>query len=39
MAGNVTVLGWLAFTDTVRPDAAEMIDDLRARSVWSISSC
>ena len=30
---NVTVLGWLAFTDTVRPDAAEMIDDLRSLGV------
>ncbi|MGM0447959.1 MAG: heavy metal translocating P-type ATPase [Methanobacteriota archaeon] len=28
--GDVTVLGWLAFTDTVRPGAAEMIDDLRS---------
>jgi Cd2+/Zn2+-exporting ATPase len=26
----VTVLGWLAFTDTVRPGAAEMIADLRS---------
>jgi len=34
--GNVTVLGWLAFTDTVRPDAAEMIDDLRALGVEHI---
>ncbi|WP_231751502.1 cation-translocating P-type ATPase, partial [Halogeometricum sp. CBA1124] len=34
--GNVTVLGWLAFTDTVRPDAAGMIDDLRALGVEHI---
>jgi len=27
------VLGWLAFTDTVRPGAAEMIDELRAMGV------
>ena len=33
---NVTVLGWLAFTDTVRPDAAEMIDDLRSLGVEHI---
>jgi Cd2+/Zn2+-exporting ATPase len=34
--GDVTVLGWLAFTDTVRPDAAEMIEDLRALGVEHI---
>ena len=28
-----TVLGWLAFTDTVRPGTAEMIDSLRSRGV------
>ena len=33
---DVTVLGWLAFTDTVRPDAAEMIDDLRSLGVAHI---
>jgi Cd2+/Zn2+-exporting ATPase len=32
----VTVLGWLAFTDTVRPGAAEMIDDLRSLGVEHI---
>ena len=31
--GEVAVLGWLAFTDTVRPGAAEMIDDLRSPGV------
>ena len=31
--GDVTVLGWLAFTDTVRPGAAKMIDDLRSLGV------
>ena len=31
--GDVTVLGWLAFTDTVRPGAAEMIDDLRSLGI------
>jgi len=31
--GDVTVLGWLAFTDTVRPGAAEMIDELRSLGV------
>jgi len=30
---EVTVLGWLAFTDTVRPGAAEMIEDLRSLGV------
>jgi len=35
-AGNVTVLGWLAFTDTVRPGAAEMIEDLRSLGVEHI---
>ncbi|WP_311173509.1 heavy metal translocating P-type ATPase [Halobellus ordinarius] len=33
---GVTVLGWLAFTDTVRPGAAEMIDDLRELGVEHI---
>jgi Cd2+/Zn2+-exporting ATPase len=31
--GEVAVLGWLAFTDTVRPGAAETIADLRALGV------
>jgi Cd2+/Zn2+-exporting ATPase len=30
---TVRVLGWLAFTDTLRPGAAEMIADLRALGV------
>ncbi|WP_435344865.1 heavy metal translocating P-type ATPase [Haloarchaeobius sp. HRN-SO-5] len=34
--GEVSVSGWLAFTDTVRPDAAEMIDDLRSLGVEHI---
>jgi Cd2+/Zn2+-exporting ATPase len=34
--GEGTVLGGLAFTDTVRPDAAEMIEDLRALGVQHI---
>jgi len=34
--GKVSVLGWLAFTDTVRPDAAEMIADLRSLGVEHI---
>ncbi|MBX0296116.1 heavy metal translocating P-type ATPase [Haloarcula nitratireducens] len=34
--GEVTVSGWLAFTDTVRPDAAEMIADLRSLGVEHI---
>lgn len=34
--GDVTVLGWLAFTDTVRPGAAEMIEDLRSLGVEHI---
>ncbi|KAB1192127.1 cadmium-translocating P-type ATPase [Haloferax sp. MBLA0076] len=34
--GEVSVLGWLAFTDAVRPDAAEMIDDLRSLGVEHI---
>jgi Cd2+/Zn2+-exporting ATPase len=34
--GDVTVLGWLAFTDTVRPGAAEMIADLRSLGVEHI---
>jgi len=34
--GEVSVLGWLAFTDTVRPDAAEMIADLRSLGVEHI---
>jgi Cd2+/Zn2+-exporting ATPase len=33
---DVTVLGWLAFTDTVRPGATEMIDDLRSLGVEHI---
>ncbi|NGM70710.1 heavy metal translocating P-type ATPase [Natronolimnobius sp. AArcel1] len=33
---HCTVLGWLAFTDTIRPDAAEMIDQLRERGVEQI---
>jgi len=31
--GDATVLGWLAYTDTVRPGAAEMIADLRELGV------
>ena len=34
--GEVSVLGWLAFTDTVRPDAAEMIAELRSLGVEHI---
>ncbi|WP_435361808.1 heavy metal translocating P-type ATPase [Haloarchaeobius sp. DFWS5] len=34
--GDVAVSGWLAFTDTVRPDAAEMIADLRSLGVKHI---
>jgi len=34
--GEATVLGWLAFTDTVRPDAAETIEDLRSLGVEHI---
>jgi len=30
---DITVLGWLAFTDTVRPGAAKMIADLRSLGV------
>ncbi|ELY92404.1 cadmium-translocating P-type ATPase [Natrialba hulunbeirensis JCM 10989] len=33
---QLCVLGWLAFTDTIRPDAAQMIDQLRARGVEQI---
>jgi Cd2+/Zn2+-exporting ATPase len=33
---GVNVLGWLAFTDTVRPGAAEMIEDLRSLGVEHI---
>jgi len=33
---DVTVLGWLAFTDTVRPGAAEMIENLRSLGVEHI---
>jgi Zn2+/Cd2+-exporting ATPase len=33
---DITVLGWLAFTDTVRPGAAKMIDDLRSLGVEHI---
>ncbi|WP_411963388.1 heavy metal translocating P-type ATPase [Haloferax sp. YSMS24] len=34
--GEVSVSGWLAFTDTVRPGAAEMVDDLRSLGVEHI---
>jgi Cd2+/Zn2+-exporting ATPase len=34
--GEYDVLGWLGFTDTVRPDAAEMIADLRSLGVEHI---
>ena len=34
--GDVSILGWLAFTDTVRPGAAEMIADLRSLGVEHI---
>ena len=34
--GEVTVSGWLAFTDTVRPGAAEMIEDVRSLGVEHI---
>jgi Cd2+/Zn2+-exporting ATPase len=34
--GEVTVLGWLAFTDTVRPGAADMIEELRSLGVEHI---
>ncbi|MFW5934241.1 MAG: heavy metal translocating P-type ATPase [Halolamina sp.] len=33
---GVTVVGWLAFTDTVRPGAAEMIQELRTLGVEHI---
>ena len=33
---HATVLGWLAFTDTVRPGAAEMIENLRSLGVEHI---
>ncbi|WP_142985178.1 heavy metal translocating P-type ATPase [Halorubrum cibi] len=33
---GATVLGWLAFTDTVRPGAAEMIADLRSLGIGHI---
>ncbi|EMA59617.1 heavy metal translocating P-type ATPase [Halorubrum lipolyticum DSM 21995] len=33
---GVSVLGWLAFTDTLRPGAAEMITDLRSLGVEHI---
>ncbi|MFP8957204.1 heavy metal translocating P-type ATPase [Natrialbaceae archaeon A-CW3] len=33
---QLQVLGWLAFTDTIRSDAAEMIDRLRERGVERI---
>jgi len=33
---GVTVLGWLAFTDTLRPGAAKMIEDLRTLGVEHI---
>ena len=32
----IEVLGWLAFTDTIRPDAAAMIERLRERGVERI---
>ncbi|TYL37386.1 heavy metal translocating P-type ATPase [Natronococcus pandeyae] len=35
-AEGLQVLGWLAFTDTIRPDAAEMIAKLRERGVEQI---
>jgi len=34
--GDATVLGWLAFTDTVRPGAAEMVEALRDLGVEHI---
>ncbi|GAB3019453.1 heavy metal translocating P-type ATPase [Natronobiforma cellulositropha] len=34
--GAFSVLGWLAFTDTIRPDAAEMIASLRERGIERI---
>ena len=34
--GNLRVLGWLAFTDTIRADAAETIATLRERGVNQI---
>ena len=34
--GHVQVLGWLAFTDTIRPDAAAMIAELRERGIERI---
>jgi Cd2+/Zn2+-exporting ATPase len=33
---DISILGWLAFTDTVRPGAAEMIADLRELGVAHI---
>ncbi|RQG95530.1 heavy metal translocating P-type ATPase [Natrarchaeobius chitinivorans] len=33
---RLSVLGWLAFTDTIRPDAAAMIQQLRERGVEQI---
>ncbi|MDS0300196.1 cadmium-translocating P-type ATPase [Halogeometricum sp. S1BR25-6] len=35
-ADGVRVLGWLGFTDTLRPGAAEMVADLRALGVEQI---
>jgi Cd2+/Zn2+-exporting ATPase len=35
--GDVSVVGWLAFTDAVRPDAAEMIADLRDLGVEHVA--
>jgi Zn2+/Cd2+-exporting ATPase len=35
-ADDLCVLGWLAFTDTIRPDAAETISKLRERGVEQI---
>jgi Cd2+/Zn2+-exporting ATPase len=34
--GEVGVVGWLGFTDTVRPNAAEMVEDLRSLGVKHI---
>ncbi|MFB6075069.1 MAG: heavy metal translocating P-type ATPase [Haloarculaceae archaeon] len=34
--GDLTVLGWLAYTDTIRPGAAEMIERLRELGVERI---
>lgn len=34
--GRLSVLGWLAFTDTIRPDARETVEQLRRRGVEQI---